>query len=366
MKVQFIVSKGSGIGFHRIINPMDLMPWEENDTPELLFLGEDEHKVDADILLYSKYTNLTKSELLVLKKKGTKIVVDVDDDWELPVNHPFYQLYTSRNGEKRTVENLELADLVICTTIKLQEKVRKINKNTVVIPNALPFERLNYLPLPNADKVQDKMGFIYVAGSTHLADVELLRGKFKRIGSDAYLKQNALFMLAGYNETKKAVYDTKKDFEMKTQNFKMVKVRDVWDSMSSIFAETGSYKILPSLPLDTYIDYYDVANVAIVPLVNSTWNSYKSELKIIEAGCKALPVICSNVEPYSTLKQDNKNGILWVDTPDDWIKHIKYCTKNPSFVKEQGLSLAEYVRSKFDLIQWNTTRMDIFKHLLKK
>ena len=133
--------------------------------------------------------------------------------------------------------------------------------------------------------------------------------------------------------------------------------------MKYVFSQTNSFKILPSTNLDDYINYYDQADVALVPLCKSDWNSYKSELKIMEAGCKQIPVICSNVEPYSTLK--GKPGIMWVDTPDDWIKHIRYCIKNPEFVKEQGQALSEWVKEEFDLLKWNETRKQVLKNLIK-
>jgi len=358
MKLQFIVQAQSGIAYHRIINPMEFMQWDAEDSAEMLWIQEEEHKIDGDILLYSKFIATQPDQLKAFKKKGIKIVVDVDDSWDLPVNHYFYNTWKERDNAQKVIDNITLADVVTCTTMRLQDKIRQYNKNTVVIPNAFPFGHDVYKPMPVE---HEKMGFIYVAGSSHVHDVEMLRGKFKRIGSDPYIKNNAEFILAGYKATHIPRYLTKEQ-QLKNEPV-IVKIPDAWERMSSVFSQTGSHKILPSTDLDNYISYYDQADVAIIPLAETDWNSYKSELKIIEAACKGIPVICSKVLPYSTLY--GKDGIMWVETPDDWIKHIKYCIKNPNFVKEMGEKMSTWAREEYDLIKWNQTRKELFKSLMK-
>lgn len=363
MKIQFVVQPYSGISYHRLINPMEFMKLNEGDSAEMLWHGRDEHLIKCDILYYSKFLSTDVSILKQMKKlnKDMKIVVDVDDSWEMSPSHPVYEIWKRNGVAERVIENIEYADLVICTTLKLQDKIRKYNKNTVVIPNAFPFGHDVYKPIPVESN--GKMRFIYVAGSTHVPDVNLLDGKFKRMGGDPFIKNNAEFILAGYEPTEIPRYHTKKDYLEMNNNYTMVKINGPWDRMKHVFSQTNSYKILPSTNLDEYINFYDQADVAIIPLCKNDWNSYKSELKLIEAGCKHIPVICSDVEPYNLLK--GKPGIMWVETPDDWIKHIKYCIKNPQFVKDQGAALAEWVKNDYDLLKWNVVRKQVLENLVK-
>lgn len=358
MNVDFVVQARSGISYHRLINPMEFMPWSDTDSANMLWIIEDEHKIDGDILYYSKFIFTEPEQIRKLQQRGIKIVVDIDDSWDLPLNHYYYNDWTSRNNGQRVIDNIKLADLVICTTMRLQDKVRQYNKNTVVIPNALPFGYENYLPKP-----QEHQGttFMYAAGSSHLADVELLRGKFKRIGSDPFIKDNAEFVLAGYEPTAKQVYATKEDQQSGTPT--TIYTHGIWEKMASVFSQTGSSRVLPSANLDDYINYYDQADIALIPLVANDWNSYKSELKIVEAGCKAVPVICSKVLPYSELY--GKEGIMWVESPNQWIEHIRYCIKNPEYVKDMGQKLHEWVIKEYDLLEWNKVRYELFKSLLK-
>lgn len=360
MKVQFVVQPKSGLSYHRIINPMDFLQWDEGDSGQLLWVIEDEHLIgDGDILYFNKLIGMDEKQLLALKKKGMKIVVDVDDSWDLPISHPFYKTWEARGNREKVIANFKLADLVICATMKLQDKVRPYNKNTVVIPNAFPFGHDVYVPNPGP---RQKMSFIYVAGATHLPDVELLKGKFKRIGGENFIRDNAEFILAGYEPTIVSKYKTKQDYEARNGNTVQVKVQNVWDRMANIFSQTNAHRLLPATNLDEYINYYDQADVALVPLCATEWNSYKSELKIVEAAVKGIPVICSNVEPYNKLIPCE--GVMWVNHPDDWIKYFRYCIKNPNFVKEQGHRLHEWVKDEYDLIKWNETRKQLFKSLM--
>lgn len=360
MRVQFVVHPRSGLSYHRLINPMEFMQWEDGDSGDMLFVLEDEHKIDGDILYFNKFIGMAPEQLRALQKKGVKIVVDVDDSWDIPIGHAFYEIWKQRGNREKVIECLKLADVVFCTTLKLQDKVRELNKNTVVIPNAFPFGHDNYFPNPQP---RQKMNFIYVAGSSHLPDTKLLEGKFKRIGGDQWMKDRAEFILAGYEPTMVPKYKTKADYEARNNNIVWVKSQNVWDRMVNIFSQTNSHRILPSTDLEKYIDYYDQADVAIVPLCDTEWNSYKSVLKIVEAGCKGIPAICSNVEPYKTMRPCE--GVMWVERQDQWIEWFKYCIKNPNYVQDQGASLAAHVREEYDLLKWNETRMQVFKSLMK-
>jgi hypothetical protein len=352
-KLQIVVSKQSGISYHRFVNPISYFGPYDNWEVELLWFGQDEHKIDCDVLWYSKYLVTEPMFLKKIKDKGTKIIVDIDDDPELPISHPLYRVWTESGRAKRTIENIKLADVVTCSTLKLQQKIRQYNKNTVVIPNALPFGHDVYQPLPSEPR--EKMAFIYAGGSTHYNDLKLLQGKFKRIGGDSWIKERAEFLMAGYLPEQANI--NIQGNVLKKQIF------GEWDKMAAIFTATNSYRILPSDDLDTYINYFDMADVSLVPLTNHPWNSYKSNLKILESSAKHLPVICSKTEPYYPA-MSSYPGIIWVEN-NDWLTPIKWCIKNPAVVKDMGEQLAEKVWQDYDLIKWNEVRRQLFNSLVK-
>jgi hypothetical protein len=298
-----------------------------------------------------------------------KIVVDVDDMWTVPIGHPNYQAFKDARIGELTEEHIKLADIVICTTLRLQDKVRLLNKNTVVIPNALPFDRDQYTV---GDRVRgreisgnDKLRFMYLAGATHKKDVELLEGKFTRIGSEPFIKDNAQFILCGYNEVEHRMYKTQKDLEAKNDNYTTKRVAGDYKYMADVFRKTNSFIIYPSVDLEHYLNYYDSADCAIAPLQANEWNSYKSPLKIIEAGVKHVPIMLSAVAPYTDISEFKNEGIMYVETQDDWLKHIRFAVKNPDWLKDQGERLYEWTKEEYELTKWNITRRQVFESLVK-
>ena len=184
MKIQLVVRDKSGCEYHRIILPFSYMgkdpSWSSKHSIEMLFIAQDEHFIDCDILVYNKCIATPVEVLKQLQAQGMKIVVDIDDYWILPPGNPYAPQWNGSGNDKLTEEHIKIANLVICTSMRLQEKVRELNKNTVVIPNALPFGDGQFAP--GEKIVTDKMSFLYAGGVGHLADVKLLEGKFKCVG----------------------------------------------------------------------------------------------------------------------------------------------------------------------------------------
>jgi hypothetical protein len=54
-KLQIVVTKQSGVSYHRFVNPISYLDLGPDWTAELLWLGQDESKIDCDVLWYSKY-----------------------------------------------------------------------------------------------------------------------------------------------------------------------------------------------------------------------------------------------------------------------------------------------------------------------
>lgn len=354
----------SGIHLHRIVNPLAYMPVQDDIEFSIVEYGQPIPK--CDILLFNKWMDISPSQIRDLQKKGTKIICDIDDIWKVPKTHHNYQSITQKGIDKITEENMQLADVIFCTTERLREQILPFNKNVEIIPNGLPFGYDQYT-VGDRERARQISGhnktiFMYLAGSTHRDDVEMLRGKFKRIGSDAYLKENAEFVLCGYTQHQTGVYASKADYDAKNGNYVMRVTRGPYDDMATVFRETNSFRIYPSVDLDNYLNYYDTANVAIAPLQDTFWNNHKSELKVIEAACKKIPIICSDVPPYSDMP--TYEGMMMVNKSHDWIEHIRYCTKNPQRVKEMGEILHNSIAKNYDLIKINQKRLQIFRSLL--
>jgi len=356
VRVAAIIRPNNGCSFYRILLPLEYMPWSKEDQVKLFYpegtviREEDRHlagtvkeieEYKPDLIFFNASFLNTSLDWLRLKKlEGVKLVADIDDYWEMSPVHPVYNQWYANGFNKKTREVVELVDLVFAATETLYKKCREeANKNCVIISNAVPYDTKHYQKI-EGQKFIPKTNFLYAGGSTHYNDVLLLKNKFDKIGGDKYIKDNAIFTLAGFNP----IQDSK--------------VHCQWDKMASIFKRTGSYQILDTLPIQEHMGFYDQADVCLIPLESSEFNRSKSVLKIIEASTRELPCIVSDVLPYNELKD---LPIFW----EDWIKNIKFCIKNPKAIQEMGKELAQEMKKRYDINPWAEQRYQLFIHLLK-
>lgn len=350
IKLLPFIQEGSGCDYHRLHLPLTVLML---DHPGAIGINKIEFRPDktievdfegAQIVIYNRLSKIPLDQLLKLKRKyGFKIIVDIDDYWEVYPGHILYPSYKHYDFVGRQIENLKMADLVVCTHSRLADQIRAYNVNIEIIPNTIPsgYEQFREgLKKPPTDKIR----FIYTGGSSHEWDVRLLHNPFKRMLSDRIVQEKGEFQLAGY-------YNADRD------------TRCVWDRMEASFSVNGKlkgYQRLLSRPLDSYMGFYENADISLIPLEDRFFNHFKSNLKILEAGAKGLPVICSEVEPY---KGEGCTGIKWVRTQSDWYKHIRFYLNNPQAITEDGAALYEHVRANYDMKAANEKRLQIFEYL---
>jgi hypothetical protein len=107
---------------------------------------------------------------------------------------------------------------------------------------------------------------------------------------------------------------------------------------------------------------YEEADIMLIPLENTAWHSSKSNLKMLEAATKKVPVICSAVEPYIN---DKEAPVMWVRNQSDWYRHTKYLVKNKNAREDYGEKIYEWAKAKYDLLKVNENRRTAFADLIK-
>lgn len=327
-----IIKHQSGCDFHRIINPLRYMGVDIDSIP--VKSTEDLLK-DTKLLFFNRNPHNDFNKVINLRKKiGFKIVVDLDDYWELNVKHPMYETWTKKKMGEEIVTWLKVSDAVTVTTNRLADKVKTINPNVFVVPNALPFGDDQF----NSNKVESEFTrFIYTGGESHVWDVNLLRTAMSKVNN---LKQ-AKFILAGYHP----------------------KNPKVWGKMESVFKQAKNYERREFQPLKSYMNTYSDSDCSIIPLESNIFTPYKSNIKFLEAGCKNIPVICSNTPPYSD-ELLLTNGIQYAQNTRDWLRWFKYYHDNKNALIDDGLKLGEAVRKYYDLKTANEMRKQLFEHLI--
>lgn len=346
MKILAIVKGNSGCDYHRVSLPFSYMEFKQGDSFDYFSDGstkEESQFADYDIVYFNRSPNFDLSKLLDLRAKyGFKIVCDVDDYWNLNSNHYFYKDWLEHNMKKDIISALGAADLCIATNEQLKEQVKNLNRNCIVIPNALPF---GYGQFNDNKTEHESINIVYAGGSSHLPDLRSVQNLFLKLGSDGDFKKRAKITLAGFTD----------DSERNQAN---------WIRMEGVIKRCGSYERRYSLPLINYMSHYNTADISISPLENNTFNSYKSNLKIIEAGCKGIPCVVSNTKTYWQDLNMKDKGAFFCDTVGDWYSKLKKLINNKDFLEQCGGQLKEYVKDNYNLITWNHQRYYQLQKLL--
>lgn len=267
-------------------------------------------------LVYNRVFSYGIEKVKQYKNQGYKIVIDLDDYWHLNPEHYLYDHF--HHHSKEIIEGIKLADMVIVTTDILAMKVRPHNKKVVVIRNALPFDSGQFIKSKNH---QSNTPVVWAGGSSHYDDLKLISRGFTQKD----------ITLAGYNEN----------------SLEWGKIKDILPRSNYV----------ENVNINNYMKVYDGHKLAIAPLVDNFFNNCKSNLKVLEAGCKGIPIICSPVLPY---KNDiDKNVVLYADTSTDWHMLTRKLLKDKIMLKEKGEELAEHVRMHYDLEDANMLRQQV-------
>lgn len=306
MKVA-IVSKGEGgVDYHRLIKPFSLLDY---DVTRCEGVSEEMLDYNFDVVVFSRILPIRKQKEFIrkLQHNGAYVICDVDDHWVLSSNH-----VTKKIGDafrQFSIDALMYADEVWCTHELLGKEVERLNANWYVIPNALDSTESQWQLKKTHNK---RIG--WAGGITHFHDLMLTHGSWG----------DTVPVIAGFNE------------------------HPEWVKLSDNFR--ADY--INALPVTDYGLLYDQFDIAIAPLVDNKFNRHKSNLKIIEAGLKGLPIFVQNIHPYT----DDAEGIYKVDRWDGALRKAE--TMAVEEVQEAGLGLRKYILDNYDLQKVNQLRRD--------
>ena len=130
-----------------------------------------------------------------------------------------------------------------------------------------------------------------------------------------------------------------------------------------IAAFTNGLKLNPTIynysEVTSYMAAYCDSDISLIPLVDSKFNSMKSNLKVLETAAKKNPAIVSNVHPYRGFYP-----ACHVNSQKDWYYWIKLLVNDPDARKHYGNALFEYCNKNFNLHEVNKHRFAIYSKLI--
>jgi processive 1,2-diacylglycerol beta-glucosyltransferase len=336
-----IIKMSSGCDWHRLVMPLKYMGIDINQWKGKTF---GDLSPETKILLFNRTPGMDIEVFKPLQKQhGFKIVTDLDDYWDLYPHHILAKSWEANKTAQKIKDCIVASDAVIVTTALLADKVKALNKNVHVIPNALPYDHEQF----NSTKVQSEFTrFLYAGGSSHFHDIQVLKRPFEKIINNPKFNKSK-FILAGVD------YRNKESLVF-------------WNKMENSFSLNGripGYESRGTLPLDSYEDHYSHCDVTLIPLEQNMFNAYKSNLKILESAAKYNPCIASDTSPYSDFP--NRDLVMYGSNAATWFDNIKKFAIDPVFLKEKGQALGEYCREHYNLLKINEYRKQLFEHLMK-
>jgi glycosyltransferase involved in cell wall biosynthesis len=261
LRILFYNLDGAGVNYFRTLTPamelernhsddfhVEINPQLDWNDPDLFDYLKSFHVIHYHRQFHpdtKTMFNLAKA----LREAGTTLVVDIDDYWHLHPQHPFYSLSKERKMHEPIIENLKIADYVTTTTELFAKKIREITKkdNVLVFYNSIDpawmkqFKN-NWKPDP-----EGRVRITYMAGSSHMGDVQQLEGVANVLSSDPALRDKFKIIIAGWDtEGSTTEVNFNQDFGNELQ------MRGLWNEkmVKAINNTRGDVDRLPNLPED--------------------------------------------------------------------------------------------------------------------
>jgi len=324
MRILGIEREQGACNHYRIVQPLYKM--KQHRLADVLTIhpqnGEDLEFVqakilEADLVFFQRPADDRWLNMLrAIQKAGKIIVVDYDDNpFETSPFNPSYQYYGTKEYKYRYPDGREKvlwqngdngfdieanitrldyfkasfkqADMVSASTPVLQEVFKKLNPNTVVLPNLIDFDLF-----PRLDFVKKEIRIGWQGGYSHYEDLFMVAPAIKAI-----LKKhkNTKFIYFGDARLLSPFRGIPED---------------------QIEAHPWVQRVAYPLKLATLN-----LDIGLCPIVDNVFNRCKSAIKYFEYSALGVASIASDIKPYSPAIDHGINGLL--TKPDTWFDSIE-------------------------------------------
>lgn len=403
IKILVIPSDKSGCGFFRSLQPhlylndhySDLFDIDITyEIPKIPYL--EKFFTQYDIIHIHKQLDRNCELMKLMKFCGCKVIVDIDDHYDLGNDHPMSVTARIENWKEPIINHLRLADMVTTTTEIFKKELLKHNKNVVVIPNAINPNEGQFIPKPTKS---DRLRFGIICGSSHLEDIKLLNGMTSMLPK--YVIDKIQFVLCGFDTNGTRTFRNVKTGEVISRPIEPKET--CWYEYEKIL--TNNYSIVsqehkdflnkfikgyeyPNIDeayrrcwtknINEYATHYNNIDVLLVPLKENNFNKVKSQLKVIEAGFFNKAIIAQNFGPYTIdlvpmIEKGgsiNENGnALLVDSNKNhkqWAKYIIKLANDRDMVEKLQKNLHDTVKDKYSLDDVSKIRVSAYIDLMNK
>lgn len=327
--------------------------------------------LEHDVYVFSRLADTTFADKVI--EAGKKLVVDVDDYWNLHPEHPLKKDPKNVEYVTNLTKILPMAHHVTCTTPTLWEKLHdELGVTATIIKNTIPEQS----QFSTSTFKHTKVRIGYVGGVHHIQDMELMREGIAKIYADKSLHGKFQFVLAGFGPNEHFL----KYESVMTNDYKPFKNSDpdYYDYLKSNtpalnhISYNKSYRRAWALPVNSYGQVMSDIDVLLVPLqgkqANGNYNQFnacKSELKIVEAGYCGKAVICSDVMPYHPYLEHGVNCLAVNPKTQDWATQIRRIILDKELRESCAANLQKKTKKEFSHKNETTKLFEALKRLTK-
>jgi len=142
--------------------------------------------------------------------------------------------------------------------------------------------------------------------------------------------------------------------------------------------ENEPYRRVWTKPITSYASNYNLFDISLAPLKESTFNKVKSQLKVIEAGFHRKAIVAQDFGPYQIDVVNayqkggdidvNANGLLipTVKNHKQWYTHLKKLVLNPELIHKLGENLYNTVNGTYDMKSVCAKRKELYQKLVSE
>lgn len=269
----------------------------------------------------------------IIKQHGKKVfLAEIDDDVldTPPWNAAFQQYGPNQKIRNTVIEFLKAMDGVICSTPFLAAKYADLNENTYVVPNGIDLRQWDKYKNEHA-KNEIRIG--WSGGASHDEDLRTIEAPIKEI-------------LAANKNVSFHIFHGCPDF-FKDQS-KIIWHRD--------YAWIDKYpRALKRLKFD----------IGIAPLVDCDFNRGKSNLRKLEYGAMAVPVVAADVGNFRETVIHSVDGFLY-KTPEEFKNCLQLLIDIPSLRDKVGAANYQSIKNDFNTDRIAAYYVKILKKALRK
>ena len=266
-----------------------------------LYVGEMAALAPESVVLQRPYTDVGLGYLRLLKAHlKTCLMYELDDlITRIPKENATWSGFPP-DMASRVADGMGLCDRLLVSTAPLAEAYRRHCPEVRILPNYLDGEAWGKLSVLRRDSGKVRVG--WAGSASHGGDLALIEDCVKRTANEVD-----------------------------------------WVFLGFCPPELGRYakEVHPPVPVNEYPAALATLglDLAVAPLAANAFNEAKSNLKLLEYGALAYPVICSNILPY----QGDLAAMRVSNRPQDWLAAVRDCIHDMDQTRRLGAQLHEQV-----------------------